>query len=169
MDLLLRTELISSKILFIRNQYVLLDRDLAALYGVVTSQLTRQTRRNIERFPEDFMFTLTKEELTTLKSHFGTSSWGGTRKLPLVFTEQGIAMLSGLLNSQKAIQVNIAIMRTFTKLRQMYVGDIEMRHLIAKIESTQEKHGEAINILFKAIEELMSPPEPPNTKRIGFR
>ena len=168
MELLLHTESISSKILFIRNQYVLLDRDLAELYGVITSQLTRQTRRNIERFPDDFMFTLTKEELTNLKSHIGTSSWGGTRKSPLVFTEQGIAMLSGLLNSPKAIQVNIAIMRTFTKLRQMYVGQIEMRQLISKLESTQIKHGEAIHILFEAIDQLMSPAESP-VKKIGFR
>ncbi len=168
MELLLHTESISSKILFIRNQYVLLDRDLAELYGVITSQLTRQTRRNIERFPDDFMFTLTKEELTNLKSHIGTSSWGGTRKSPLVFTEQGIAMLSGLLNSPKAIQVNIAIMRTFTKLRQMYVGQIEMRQLISKLESTQIKHGEAIHILFDAIDQLMSPAESP-AKKIGFR
>ena len=104
---LVPVEIIAEKIFLIREQKVMLDRDLAKLYGVATSQLTRQVRRNIERFPTDFMFQLTKEEFRILKSHFATSSWGGTRKLPLVFTEQGVSMLSSVLNSERAIEVNI--------------------------------------------------------------
>jgi hypothetical protein len=97
----------------------MLDRDLAALYGVKTSQLNRQVRRNRTRFPEDFMFQLNKEEFDNLKCQFGTSSWGGARKLPLAFTENGVAMLSGILSSRRAIEVNIQIMRTFTMIRRL--------------------------------------------------
>jgi len=100
-------EIIERKILMIRRQKVMLDRDLAELYGVSTRRLNEQVRRNTKRFPKDFMFQLTKEEFRILKSHFATSSWGGTRKLPLVFTEQGVSMLSSVLNSERAIEVNI--------------------------------------------------------------
>lgn len=116
-------ELIWSKIYEIRGQKVMLDRDLAELYQVTTGNLNKAVKRNIRRFPPDFMFQLTKEELDELKTklifHFGTSSWGGTRKLPYAFTEQGLAMLSGVLNSDIAIQVNINIMRVFVAVRQL--------------------------------------------------
>lgn len=116
-------ELIRSKIYEIRGQKVMLDRDLAELYQVTTGNLNKAVKRNIRRFPPDFMFQLTKEELDELKTklifHFGTSSWGGTRKLPYAFTEQGLAMLSGVLNSDIAIQVNINIMRAFVAVCQL--------------------------------------------------
>ena len=105
----------------------MLDRDLAQLYGVETEQLTRQVRRNIDRFPADFLLPLTRQEFQNLKRHFGTSSWGGKRKAPLVFTEPGVAMLSGVLNSKRAVQVNIQIIRTFIKLREMIAGNKDLR------------------------------------------
>ena len=114
----------------------MLDKDLATLYKVETKQLTRQVRRNTERFPEDFMFQLTAEELRNLKCHFGTSSWGGTRKLPYAFTEPGIAMLSSVLNSNRAVQVNIQIIRTFIKLRELLLTHEDLRR---KIEAMEEE------------------------------
>ena len=115
-------EVIQSKIFLIRGKKVMLDRDLAELYGVETKYLTRQVRRHRERFPDDFRLTLTAKELTILRCQFGTSRWGGTRYSPNAFTEHGILMLSSVLNSQRAIQVNIQIMRAFTKLREMLAG-----------------------------------------------
>jgi len=112
-------ELIQSKIVVLRDEKVMIDRDLAELYSVETKQLKRAVRRNIDRFPADFMFELTREEYNSLRSHFGTSSWGGTRYLPMAFTEQGVAMLSSVLNSKRAIEVNIAIMRAFVQLRKI--------------------------------------------------
>ncbi|MDH4027535.1 MAG: ORF6N domain-containing protein [Nitrospirota bacterium] len=117
-------EIIEQKILLIRGYKVMLDRDLALLYDVETKVLNKAVRRNIERFPSDFMFQLTKDEFDNLKFQFGTSSWGGTRKLPLVFTENGVAMLSTVLSSKRAIQVNIQIMRTFTKIRKMLASKL---------------------------------------------
>ena len=112
-------EIIQRKILIIRGRKVMLDRDLAELYEVETFNLNKAVKRNIERFPEDFMFQLNDEEFKNLIFHFGISSWGGTRKLPYAFTENGVAMLSSVLNSKRAIQVNISIMRTFTHLREL--------------------------------------------------
>ena len=112
-------QVIQSKIYEIRGQKVMLDRDLAEMYGVQTKALNQAVKRNIKRFPSDFMFQLSKDEWTNLRSQFVTSSWGGTRKLPFAFTEQGVAMLSSILNSDTAIEVNIAIMRTFVAVRQM--------------------------------------------------
>ena len=114
-------EIIEKKIFLIRGRKVMLDKDLAELYGVTTSQLTRQVRRNLERFPDDFLLELTKEEFENLMCQFGISRWGGTRKLPFAFTEQGIAMLSGVLHSSRAIQVNIQIMRVFVRIKEMFV------------------------------------------------
>ena len=111
-------EEIRNRIYEIRGRQVMLDKDLAELYGVQTRDLNKAVKRNIERFPEDFMFQLNKEEMDNLKCQFGTSSWGGTRKLPYAFTEQGVAMLSGVLRSPTAVQVNIRIMRTFVAVRQ---------------------------------------------------
>lgn len=114
----------------------MLDKDLAELYGVETEQITRQIRRNIDRFPQDFLLQLTRKELTNLIHHFGGSSWGGTRKPPFAFTEHGILMLSSVLNSSRAIQVNIQIMRAFTKLREMLTSHKELKRKIEEIEGT---------------------------------
>ncbi len=119
-------EVIATKILLIRGKRVMLDRDLAELYEVDTGQLTRQVKRNIDRFPEDFMFQLTKEEFQTLMCQIGISSWGGTRKLSYAFTEQGIAMLSGVLHSKRAVQVNIQIMRAFIQLKRLLLTNVDL-------------------------------------------
>ena len=115
---ILEEQRILNRICLIRGQKVMLDKDLAEMYGVETKQLKRQVKRNMERFPKDFMFTLTSKEVANLRSQIGTSSWGGTRYIPMVFTEQGVAMLSSVLSSSTAIQVNINIIRVFTKLRE---------------------------------------------------
>jgi hypothetical protein len=142
----------------------MLDRDLALLYGVETRYLTRQVRRHKERFPADFLLVLTQQEFAVLKCHFGTSSWGGTRKLPLAFTEHGILMLSSVLNSQRAIQVNIQIMRTFTKLRELMATHADLRR---KIETMEKKYDHQFRIVFEAIKKLLEQPEKPKG-RIGF-
>jgi len=142
--------IIQNKIYEIRNQYVILDFDLAAMYQVETRRLNEAVKRNIKRFPPDFMFQLTKEEWDNLMSQIATSSWGGTRKLPYVFTEQGIAMLSGLLNSDIAINTNIKIMRAFVAFRNYlfrFMSFKTMEERIKNIEKTNEK-------LFKNINEL---------------
>ena len=150
-------EVIENKIFLLRGKKVMFDKDLAALYGVETKYLTRQVRRNIERFPEDFLLTLTRQEVAILKRHFGTSSWGGTRKPPLAFTEHGILMLSSVLNSKRAVQVNIQIMRTFTQLREMLAGNKDLRR---KIEEMEKRYDHQFQIVFKAIKELFEPPAP---------
>ncbi len=127
-------------------------RDLAELYGVETKQLKRSVRRNIERFPEDFMFQLTKKEFGDLRNQFGTSSWGGARYMPMAFTEQGVAMLSSVLNSNRAIEVNIAIMRFFVKLRETMVAYKELKLKMEKIENQLRAHDEDIQVIFKAIQ-----------------
>jgi hypothetical protein len=157
-------EVIQNKILFIRGQKVLLDKDLARLYGVLTKNLNRAVARNINRFPSDFMFALTQEELDNLKFHFGTSSWGGTRKLPRVFTEQGIAMLSGVLKSKRAVQVNIEIMRAFVKLREILNTN---KDLARKMEELEKKYDDQFRVVFDAIRRLMQEDEKPK-KPIGF-
>ncbi|WP_310379644.1 ORF6N domain-containing protein [Flavobacterium sp.] len=140
-EILLSEELISNKIYFIRNQKVMLDRDLAALYAIETRVLKQAVKRNISRFPEDFMFELSQLEFDNLKSQFVTSSWGGTRKLPSVFTEHGVLMLLSVLNSDKAIQTNIQIMRIFSKVRQMLLDTTEIRLDIAQMQKKLENHG----------------------------
>jgi hypothetical protein len=157
-------EIIEGKILFVRDKKVMLDRDLAKLYGVTTGNLNKAVNRNIDRFPEDFMFQLTDEEFKNLRFHFGISSWGGTRKLPRVFTENGVAMLSSVLNSQRAIHVNIQIMRTFTRLREMLMTHKDLKQ---KIEDMEKKYDYQFKIVFDAIKQLLEPPAKPK-KRIGF-
>ena len=159
-------ERIEGKILLIRKQKVILDRDIAELYGVGTAQLTRQVRRNIDRFPDDFMFQLTKGEFTNLKCHFGTSSWGGTRKLPYAFTEQGVAMLSSVLNSERAIQVNIQIMRVFIKIKEMALS---YKALQKRIDVIEKKCDQRFKIVFDAIRQLLEPPAKSATSAIGFK
>jgi len=157
-------ELIERKIFLVRGQKVMLDRDLAELYGVSTSILNRAVSRNMDRFPLDFMFSLTNQEVTNLMFQFGTSSWGGTRKLPKVFTEQGVAMLSSILRSKRAVQVNIQIMRTFVKLRQMLSSNAD---LARKLEALEKKYDSQFKVVFDAIRALMAKPQKPE-KKIGF-
>ena len=137
----------------------MLDRDLAELYGVETKLLKRAVCRHINRFPEDFMFQLSKEEFQNLRSHFGTSSWGGTRYMPMAFTEQGVAMLSSVLNSERAIEANIAIMRAFVHLRKMIDSHAELSHKLSGFEKKLGDHDEQIQAVFEAIHQLMTPPE----------
>ena len=157
-------QLIESKILIIRGKKVMLDRDLAALYGVETFNLNKAVKRNIDRFPEDFMFQLTGEEFKNLIFHFGISSWGGTRKLPYVFTENGVAMLSSVLNSKRAVQVNIQIMRTFTKIREMLASNAELSR---RLDDLEKKYDAQFRVVFDAIRQLMTPPDV-KKKAIGF-
>ena len=164
---LISTEAISAKILLIHGKRVILDKDLAKLYEVDTRQLTRQVRRNIDRFPEDFMFQLTNSELKNLMCQFGTSSWGGTRKLPCAFTEQGVAMLSSVLNSERAVLVNVAIMRAFVKLRETFALHKELAAKLKELERKVEGHDKDIRAVFEAIRRLMREEEKPKNK-IGF-
>jgi len=162
-------ERIERSILSIRGEKVLLDRDLAELYGVETRVLKQGVRRNIKRFPGDFMFELTKQEFEDWRSQFVTSKGDrmGLRYRPMAFTEQGVAMLSSVLNSPNAIQVNIAIMRAFVKLRQALSTHKELAVKFSELERKIEKHDESIEAIFEAIRQLMTPPERPR-KRIGF-
>ena len=163
--ILIPQEIIQNRILLIRAKKVMLDRDLAELYGVKTKYLTRQVRRNQERFPSDFLLTFTPQELKILKRQFGTSSWGGTRKPPYAFTEHGILMLSSVLNSKRAIQVNIQIMRTFSKLREMLTSHKELKR---KIEEMESNYDYQFKVVFKAVKELLEPPPPKLKRPIGF-
>ena len=164
---LVTAERIEQSILLIRGHKVILDADLAALYGVETKQLIRAVKRNLPRFPDDFMFQLNEEEFENLRFHFGTSSqWGGRRYPPYAFTEQGVAMLSSVLHSRRAIQVNIEIMRTFVRLRRILASHAD---LARKLDSLEKKYDAQFKIVFDAIRQLMAPPEPKTPKkRIGF-
>ncbi len=162
---LIPVERIERSILLIRGQKVILDRDLAILYQVSTGNLNKAVSRNLDRFPEDFMFQLTEEEFTNLIFHFGTSSWGGTRKLPRAFTEQGVAMLSSVLRSKRAVSVNIEIMRAFVRLRQMLATNAKLGRQLNELE---KKYDAQFKVVFDAIRQLMAPKEAPN-KRIGFQ
>lgn len=159
-------EKIRQAILLLRGQKVMLDRDLAALYGVPTKALKQAVKRNAGRFPDDFMFVLTPEELTEWRSQFVTSKSDrmGLRHPPMAFTEQGVAMLSSVLNSERAIRVNIAIMRAFVELRQLLATHEDLARKLAELE---RKYDRQFRIVFDAIRELMRPLEPPH-KQIGF-
>ena len=137
-EIIIPDEIISSKIYLIREQKVMLDSDLAELYQVETRRLNEQVKRNVDRFPEDFMFQLTEEEFENLKSQNATSSWGGRRKLPYAFTEHGVLMLSSVLNSKRSIAVNIHIMRVYTKVKEMLVTH---KDILAELESIKQKVG----------------------------
>jgi hypothetical protein len=157
-------ERVERLVIVVRGHQVILDKDLAALYGVTTGNLNKAVSRNAERFPQDFMLQLTPEELSDLKFHFGTSSWGGTRKPPRAFTEQGVAMLSSVLRSPRAVQVNIEIMRAFVRLRQMLQQNAELARKLAALE---RKYDGQFRMVFDAIRELMDPPAK-TRRRIGF-
>jgi phage regulator Rha-like protein len=161
-------ESIISKIVFLRNEKVILDRDLAELYGVETKQLKRAVRRNINRFPEDFMFQLSKEEYQSLRSQFGTLKRGAHAKYPpMAFTEQGVAMLSSVLNSERAIEVNVAIIRAFVHLRKMVSSHKELARKLNELEQHLQDHDEQIQAIFEAIQQLISLPEN-SKKKIGY-
>ncbi len=181
---------IAQSIFSIRGHRVMLDSDLAELYGVSTKRLNQQVHRNIRRFPEDFMFQVTRQEVEILRLQIATSSsqrsqfatlkedslrlqiatlesYGGRRYLPYVFTEQGVAMLSGVLKSDRAIDVNVAIMRAFVRLRQILSANKELSAKLDQLERKTEKHNEEIQAIFLAIRQLMKPPEP-TRRKIGF-
>lgn len=164
---LIPQEVIEQKILLIRGHKVMLDKDLAALYGVSTTRLNEQVKRNAARFPEDFMFQLNNEEFKNLMSQIAISRWGGTRKLPYVFTEHGAIMAANVLNSERAVEMSIRIVRTFIKLRQILSNHKELAHKLAELERKIEKHDSEIKGIFEAIRQLMAPPEKPK-RRIGF-
>jgi hypothetical protein len=163
-------ELVMNKIYLIRNQKVMLDSDLAELYQVETKVLNQQVKRNLRRFPEDFMFQLTAQEFDNLKSQFVTSSWGGKRKLPHGFTEQGVAMLSGILSSDRAIAVNIQIMRIFTRIRQMLADNTDLRLDIEKIKNKLDNQDKNMEIVFRYLDELLEKNENPiKRNKIGYK
>ena len=164
MKRIIKQAVVEKRIFIIREHKVMIDKDLAELYGVETKVLVQSIKRNIERFPDDFMFQLTKDEFQNLRSQFVTSSWGGRRSLPYVFTEQGVSMLSSVLRSKRAIQVNIAIMRAFVKLRQFAISHAE---LAKKLKALEKKYDAQFKVVFEAIRQLMTPPDKPKRK-IGF-
>lgn len=165
MSTLIPTEQIEQKIFLLRSHKVMLDSDLAELYGVQTKALTRAVKRNLDRFPEDFMFQLTPGEVEDLRRQFGTSKGrGGRRYLPYVFTEQGIAMLSSVLRSKRAVQVNIMIMRAFVRLREMIASHKDLARRLAELE---KKYDSQFKVVFDAIRQLMEPAKP-RPRRIGF-
>lgn len=165
-------EKISDKIYVIRNQKVMLDRDLATLYGIETKRLKEQVKRNLSRFPEDFMFELTKEEFSNWRSQIATSNSDkmGLRYAPMAFTEHGVLMLSSVLNSEKAIQTNIQIMRIFSKVRQMLLDTTEIRLDIAQIQKKLENHDKNIELVFSYLDELTEKEENKKPRvKIGYK
>lgn len=162
-------ELIERKILVMRGERVILDTDLAVLYGVETKRLNEQARRNKERFPEDFMFQLTDEEFNCLRSQFATSNSptgrGGRRHLPYAFTEHGAIMAASVLNTPLAVAVSVQVVRAFVKLREMISTH---KDLAAKLENLEKKYDSQFKMVFDAIRQLMTPPEPKKKKAIGF-
>jgi len=159
------TEKIENKIFQIRGKRVMLDEDLAELYNVPTKVLMQAVKRNIRRFPSDFMLLLTRQEVTILRSQFVTSRWGGRRYLPYAFTQEGVSMLSSILNSERAIMVNIQIMRAFVGLRRIaltYTG------LKRKIDDMEKKYDTQFSVVFEALRKLLEPPPEKPKRRIGF-
>jgi len=164
---LVPSESIISKIMFMRNQKVLLDSDIAGLYGVETKVLVQAVKRNIKRFPIDFMFQLTKEEFSFLRSQFVTSKRGGRRYSPYVFTEQGVAMLSSIINSERAIEVNILIMRTFVKLRELVSTHKNIAKKFKDLEDKHKTHDAQLKKVIEVINHLLLP-QPKQKRKIGY-
>lgn len=162
-------DVIQSMVQVVRGQRVMLDADLAGLYGVTTARLNEQVARNRERFPEDFAYQLTQQEFTDLMSQFATSSWrhGGRRKLPWAFTEHGVAMLSSVLRSPTAVRVNIEIMRTFVRLRRLMATPGELVEQLTRLAETVQLHDHQIRAIVEALQKLMERPVTPK-RRIGF-
>ena len=165
MDKLVPTEKIENKIFQIRGKKVMLDRDLSYIYGVPTKVLLQAVKRNLRRFPDDFMFKLTREEIANLRSQIVTSSWGGRRYPPYVFTQEGVAILSSVLNSERAILSNIQIMRAFVSLRRLAITYVGLKR---KIEDMEDKYDAQFGVVFEAIKKLLEPPPEPPKRRIGF-
>jgi hypothetical protein len=162
--------LVTSKIYIIRNKKIMLDRDLAELYEVETRVLNQAVSRNMERFPEEFMFQLTPEEFEILKSQIVTSSWGGTRKMPFAFTEYGVAMLSSVLRSKRAIQVNIQIMLVFSKIREILLDTLSMKLDIEEIKRGLSNQDKNLELIFSYLDELIEKKDNPAPRRpIGFK
>ncbi len=159
---------VDNLILEIRGHKVILDSDLAALYEVKTMRLNEQVKRNIERFPEDFMFQLTNKEVTILKSQIAISRWGGRRTLPYVFTEHGAIMAASVLNSPKAVEMSVYVVRAFIKLRTLALQYKELTEKLNNIEDRLSEHDTAIMEIVNAIRQLMEPPKP-KKKEIGFK
>jgi hypothetical protein len=166
---------IESRIHLIRGKKVMLDRNLAELYSVTTGNFNKAVKRNLKRFPDDFMFQLSVEELKKLIFQNGRSSWGGTRKLPYAFTENGVAMLSGILNSDRAITVNIQIMQAFTRIRNLVTDYSELQRAIETIERRVNDHDRALEIAFNTLKKFIVPKEflpkeysPEEKKKMGF-
>jgi hypothetical protein len=161
---------ILNRIYAIRGEKVMIDQDLAEMYGVETKQLKRQVKRNIERFPKDFMFELTTKEFENLRSQIGTSSWGGTRYMPMAFTEQGVAMLSSILNSKTAIEVNIRIIRVFSRLREYALTHKETLLQLSRLEKEVKGNSKDIENIFMVLKELIEKQTAPTPRRkIGFK
>lgn len=159
---------IAQSILVLRGQKVMLGQDLAALYGVSVKALNQAVKRHTKRFPADFVFQLTEREFANLKSQFVTSSWGGIRRArPYAFTEQGVAMLSSVLNSPRSIKVNVAIMRAFVKLREAVENNRELGRKISALEKLVGQHDEQIGAVIEAIRQLLAPAQTPR-REIGF-
>jgi len=159
------TQKIEHSIVFVRGEKVILDHVLAAMYGVTTGALVQAVRRNPGRFPDDFMYQLSEQEVANLKSQFVISSWGGRRHRPYAFTEQGVAMLSSVLRSERAVRVNVEIMRAFVRLRRLLITHAD---LARKLEELEKKYDAQFRVVFDAIRELMTPGEVPEKRRIGF-
>jgi hypothetical protein len=161
---------IEDLILLIRGQRVMLDADLAELYGVPTKVFNQAIKRNAERFPEDFMFQLTPAELTNLRSQIVTSrsDWGGRRYLPYVFTEHGAIMAANVINSERAIEISVYVVRAFVKLREMFAGHKEMARKLTELENRLDTHDHAIHSIITTLKQLMNPPPKPQ-KQIGFK
>jgi len=167
-EIVITEESVISKIYIIRDKKVMLDKDLAELYNVTTGNLNKAVGRNIKRFPEDFMFELSKQEFENLKSQIDTSRWGGTRKLPKVFTEQGVAMLSGVLHSERAIMVNIQIMRAYSKMREMLTDNLSLKLEIEEIKKKLTNQSKNIELVFNYLDELVEKKDKPKNK-IGYK
>src|SRR5437016_180601 len=163
-------ELVERRIYLIRGQKVMLDSDLAELYQVLTKNLNKAVSRNAGRFPEDFMFQLTEEEAKSLRFQIGTSNVGrgGRRYLPYAFTEHGVAMLSSVLNSDRAVQMNIIIIRAFVRMRELLTTHKDLAEKIEKLERTQKQHGSILVAVVQDIQKLKTPPPQPPRRRIGF-
>ena len=172
-EVMILEETVLSKIYLIRGEKVMIDSDLAELYGVPTGRLNEQVKRNIERFPEDFMFQLTKIEFSDLKSQFAISSWGGRRTLPYVFTEHGVLMLSSVLNSDLAIKVNIRIMRVYTKIRNMLSTHKDLLLKFEELEAKLSTHDDQFLLIFEYLKQFEETKqqqfEQVNRKKIGFK
>ena len=160
------TQKIEQSIVFVRGEKVILDYVLAAMYGVTTGALVQAVRRNPGRFPDDFMYQLSEQEVTNLKSQFVISSWGGRRHRPYAFTEQGVAMLSSVLRSERAVVVNVEIMRAFVRLRRLLITHAD---LARKLEELERRYDSQFRVVFDAIRELMTPTAVPGKRRIGFK